>query len=155
MRAVVQRVDYAKVSVEAQEISSIGKGILLLLGIEKGDGREDADYLLDKLINLRIFEDSGGKMNLSLLDISGSMLVVSQFTLLADCRRGRRPDFGNAAEPEPARQLYEYFVRKAADRAGEVKAGKFQAMMKVELVNDGPVTILLDSKKVISQADSS
>lgn len=155
MRAVVQRVDYAKVSVEAQEISSIGRGILLLLGIEKGDGKEDADYLLDKLINLRIFEDSEGKMNLSLLDISGSMLVVSQFTLLADCRRGRRPDFGNAAEPEPARRLYEYFVKKAESRVGEVKAGKFQAMMKVELVNDGPVTILLDSKKVISQVDSS
>jgi D-tyrosyl-tRNA(Tyr) deacylase len=148
MRAVVQRVDSAKVSVEAQEISSIGRGILLLLGIEKGDGREDADYLLDKVVNLRIFEDSEGKMNLSLLDISGSMLVVSQFTLLADCRKGRRPDFGNAERPEQSRENYEYFLRKVKSRIRIVKAGKFQEMMKVELVNDGPVTILLDSKKV-------
>ena len=148
MRAVVQRVDSAKVSVDDQEVSSIGRGILILLGVEKGDGREDADYLLDKVANLRIFEDSEGKMNLSLLEISGSMLVVSQFTLLADCRKGRRPSFGGAAEPQLARELYEYFVKEADNKIDVVKEGKFQEMMKVELINDGPVTILLDSKKV-------
>jgi len=147
MRVVVQRVDYAKVSVGGQEISSIGRGILILLGVEKRDGRGDADYLLEKVANLRIFEDSDGKMNLSLLEISGSMLVVSQFTLLADCRKGRRPSFGYAAEPELARELYEYFVKKANSMIGVVKEGKFQEMMKIELVNNGPVTILLDSRK--------
>ncbi len=148
MRAVVQRVDSAKVSVYDQEISSIGRGVLVLLGVEKGDGREDADYLLDKVANLRIFEDAEGKMNLSLQEISGSMLVVSQFTLLADCRKGRRPSFGGAAEPQLARELYEYFVKEADNKIDVVKEGKFQEMMKVELINDGPVTILLDSKKV-------
>ena len=148
MRAVVQRVDSAKVSVDDQEISSIGRGVLVLLGVEKGDGREDADYLLDKVANLRIFEDAEGKMNLSLQEISGSMLVVSQFTLLADCRKGRRPSFGGAAEPQLARELYEYFVKEADNKIDVVKEGKFQEMMKVELINDGPVTILLDSKKV-------
>ena len=147
MRTVIQRVDSAKVSVDGQEISSIGRGILILLGAEKGDGKKDADYLLDKMTNLRIFEDTEGKMNLSLLDISGSMLVVSQFTLLADCRKGRRPSFGGAAEPESASELYEYFIKEAEGKVGVVKAGKFQAMMKVELVNDGPVTILLDSRQ--------
>ena len=147
MRVVVQRVDYAKVSVGGQEISSIGRGILILLGVEKRDGRGDADYLLEKVANLRIFEDSDGKMNLSLLEISGSMLVVSQFTLLADCRKGRRPSFGCAAEPELASELYEYFVKKAMGKIGVVKEGKFQEMMKIELVNNGPVTILLDSRK--------
>ncbi|MBE9546270.1 MAG: D-tyrosyl-tRNA(Tyr) deacylase [Proteobacteria bacterium] len=148
MRAVIQRVDSAKVSVDGQEISSIGRGILILLGAEKGDSEKDADYLLDKIANLRIFEDTEGKMNLSLLDISGSMLVVSQFTLLADCRKGRRPSFGDAAEPELANELYEYFTKEADNKVSAVKAGKFQAMMKVELINDGPVTILLDSRQV-------
>lgn len=146
MRTVIQRVDSAKVRVDGQEISSIGRGILILLGAEKGDSEKDADYLLDKIANLRIFEDTEGKMNLSLLDISGSMLVVSQFTLLADCRKGRRPSFGDAAEPEPANELYEYFIKEAEGKVDVVKAGKFQAMMKVELVNDGPVTIILDSR---------
>lgn len=147
MRVVVQRVDYAKVNVGGQEISSIGRGILVLLGVEKGDERKDADYLLEKVANLRIFEDSDGKMNLSLLEISGSMLVVSQFTLLADCRKGRRPSFGYAADPELASELYKYFVKKAKSMIGMVKEGKFQEMMQIQLVNNGPVTILLDSKK--------
>ncbi len=147
MRAVVQRVDSAKVSVDDQEISSIGRGVLVLLGIQKGDGEKDADLLLDKVANLKIFEDPEGKMNLSLLEVSGSMLVVSQFTLLADCRKGRRPSFGGAAEPEIARELYEYFLKMAHNKVGVVTGGRFQAIMKVELINDGPVTILLDSKK--------
>jgi D-tyrosyl-tRNA(Tyr) deacylase len=148
MRSVVQRVDRAMVSVEDKIISSIGKGILVFLGIEKGDSHNDADYLYEKIINLRIFEDAEEKMNLSLLDISGEMLVVSQFTLLGDCRKGRRPSFISAEEPEEAEKLYEYFINKAKEKINHVGAGKFQAMMKIESVNDGPVTILLDSRKI-------
>ena len=148
MRVVVQRVDKTSVSVAGQVVSSIGKGILVFLGIEKGDGLKDADYLLEKVINLRIFEDSGGKMNLSLLDISGEMLVVSQFTLLGDCRKGRRPSFINAEDPIEAKLLYEYFINQGQDKMERVSSGEFQAMMKIEIVNDGPVTILLDSRKV-------
>jgi D-aminoacyl-tRNA deacylase len=148
MRLVVQRVDKATVSVNEQIISSIGTGMLLFLGIEKGDRIEDADTLLEKVIHLRIFEDREGKMNLSLLDVDGGMLVVSQFTLLGDCRRGRRPSFGRAEDPAPAKALYQYFITKAAEKVTPVAAGEFQAMMKVELVNDGPVTMLLDSKKI-------
>ena len=147
MRCVVQRVDRTRVSVKDQIISSIEKGIFVLLGIEKEDSRSDADYLLEKVINLRIFEDSEGKMNLSLLDISGEMIVVSQFTLLGDCRKGRRPSFIRAEEPMAAKILYEYFVSKAREKLNRVGAGEFQAMMKIELVNDGPVTLLLDSRK--------
>ena len=148
MRSVVQRVDRAMVSVEDKIISSIGKGILVFLGIEKGDSHNDADYLYEKIINLRIFEDAEEKMNLSLLDISGEMLVVSQFTLLGDCRKGRRPSFISAEEPEEAEKLYEYFINKAKEKINHVGAGKFQAMMKIESVNDGPVTMLLDSRKI-------
>ena len=148
MRVVVQRVDRASVSVNRQVVSSIGKGILVFLGIEKGDGLKDADYLLEKVINLRIFEDSEGKMNLSLLDISGEMLVVSQFTLLGDCRKGRRPSFINAEDPIEAKSLYEYFINQGQDKMERVSGGEFQAMMKIEIVNDGPVTMLLDSRKV-------
>jgi len=147
MRCVVQRVDRACVSVNEQTISSIEKGILVFLGIEKEDSRTDADYLLEKVVNLRIFEDSEGKMNLSLLDISGEMIVVSQFTLLGDCRKGRRPSFIRAEEPTTAKNLYEYFMSKAREKINRVGAGEFQAMMKIELVNDGPVTLLLDSRK--------
>lgn len=147
MRCVVQRVDKAHVSVNEQTISSIEKGILVFLGIEKEDSRNDADYLLDKVVNLRIFEDSEGKMNLSLLDISGEMIVVSQFTLLGDCRKGRRPSFIRAEEPTAAKNLYEYFMSKAREKVNRVGAGEFQAMMKIELINDGPVTLLLDSRK--------
>lgn len=149
MRAVVQRVEKAAVSIAGHVVSVIGKGILVFLGIEKGDGPDDADYLLDKVINLRIFEDGDGKMNLSLMDISGEMLVVSQFTLLGDCRKGRRPSFTKAEDPVPARALYDLFLERGRERVSSVMSGEFQAMMNVELINDGPVTMLLDSRKVL------
>ncbi|MDI6777505.1 MAG: D-aminoacyl-tRNA deacylase [Syntrophales bacterium] len=148
MRSVVQRVDGARISVDGRLISSIGRGILVFLGVERGDSVADADYLLEKIINLRIFEDGEGKMNLSLLDISAEMLVVSQFTLLADCRKGRRPSFIQAEEPEQARRLYEYFISRGREKVEGVAAGEFQAMMKIEMIADGPVTVLLDSRKV-------
>jgi D-aminoacyl-tRNA deacylase len=147
MRAVIQRVDTSRVVVEGREISKTGKGLLVLLGVERGDGEKEADSLLDKMIHLRIFEDMDGKMNHSLIDIGGEMQIVSQFTLLADCRKGRRPSFTAAAEPEEARHLYNYFVSKASQKIRQVGQGEFQAMMKVELVNDGPVTIFLESRK--------
>jgi D-tyrosyl-tRNA(Tyr) deacylase len=147
MRCVVQRVDRARVIVDGQIISSIEKGALVFLGIEKGDNYRDADFLLEKIIHLRIFEDSQGKMNLSLLETSGDILIVSQFTLLADCRKGRRPSFISAEEPEEAKRLYEYFIRMAGGKIDHVGTGEFQAMMKIESVNDGPVTMLLDSRK--------
>ena len=147
MKAVIQRVDSASVSVDGIEISRIGMGLLVLLGVEKGDSEKDADFLLDKMIQLRIFEDGEGKMNLSLLDISGELLVVSQFTLLADCRKGRRPSFTDAAEPATATKLYDYMLSKAREKVTRVGQGQFQAMMKVGLINHGPVTILLDSRR--------
>ena len=147
MRCVVQRVDRASVLVDGQIISGIGRGVLVFLGIEKGDSYRDADFLLEKIIHLRIFEDSQGKMNLSLIETSGEILIVSQFTLLADCRKGRRPSFVSAEEPEEANKLYGYFISIARERIGHVGTGEFQAMMKIELVNDGPVTMLLDSRK--------
>jgi D-tyrosyl-tRNA(Tyr) deacylase len=147
MRCVVQRVDRARVTLDGQIISSIGKGVLVFLGIEKGDSYRDADFLLEKIIHLRIFEDSQGKMNLSLLETSGDMLIVSQFTLLADCRKGRRPSFTSAEEPEEAKRLYDYFVSTAAGKIDHIGTGEFQAMMKIDSVNDGPVTMLLDSRK--------
>ncbi|MBN1472674.1 MAG: D-tyrosyl-tRNA(Tyr) deacylase [Syntrophaceae bacterium] len=146
MRAVIQRVERASVSISDHLISAIGKGILVLLGVEKGDLQKDADYLIDKIINLRVFEDKYQKMNLSLIDVGGEMLVVSQFTLLADCRKGRRPSFIDAELPDIANHLYKYFIAKSAERIHHVAGGEFQATMKVELVNDGPVTILIDSK---------
>jgi D-aminoacyl-tRNA deacylase len=147
MKAVVQRVDGANVKIDGAETARIGKGVLVLLGVEKGDQESDADYIVEKIINLRIFENDEGKMGLSLTDISGEMLVISQFTLLADCRKGRRPSFTDAAEPERAHYLYEYCIRQARNRAVKVQQGQFQAMMKIGLVNDGPVTIILDSQK--------
>ncbi len=146
MRVLIQRVDEASVTVDRQEIARIGRGVLVLLGVGKRDTREDADYLLDRILHLRIFEDDEGKMNRSLLESGGEMLVVSQFTLWADCRKGRRPSFTDAAEPASARDLYRHFVETARARMGRVREGEFQAMMKVRLVNDGPVTILLDSE---------
>ena len=147
MRAVVQRVSRAKVKVNGEVTGEIGRGLLVLLGVGDCDAREDADYLADKIIGLRIFEDSGHKMNLSLTDVEGAVLAVSQFTLYGDLRRGRRPSFDTAAQPQPARELYEYFVEKVRNAGIRCETGRFQEMMQVELVNEGPVTILLDSKK--------
>ena len=147
MRSVVQRVDRVRVLIGDKRISEIGKGLLVLLGIEKGDRKNDADYLSDKIMNLRIFEDENGKMNLSLLDIRGEILVVSQFTLLGDCRKGRRPSFTGAENPDRARLLYDYFIQKTKAIIGNVVQGEFQAMMSIDLVNNGPVTMLLDSRR--------
>jgi D-tyrosyl-tRNA(Tyr) deacylase len=147
MRAVVQRVSRAKVTVADEIAGEIGHGILVLLGVSVRDAEKDADYLVEKILNLRIFEDTEGKMNLSLLESADDLLVVSQFTLYGDTRRGRRPSFIEAAPPEWANKLYEYFVSEARKRVSRVETGRFQAMMDVELVNDGPVTIILDSEK--------
>jgi D-aminoacyl-tRNA deacylase len=147
MRAVIQRVDRACVKINHQELSSINEGILVLLGVEKEDTEVDADYILGKTINLRIFEDEQDKMNRSLLDVNGAMMVVSQFTLLGDCIKGRRPSFVKAEEPARAKKLYEYFIKEAKEKVKSLATGKFQEMMEIELVNNGPVTILLDSRK--------
>jgi D-tyrosyl-tRNA(Tyr) deacylase len=147
MRAVVQRVSRARVTVGSEITGEIGRGLLVLLGVGAGDTRADADYLADKTIGLRIFEDAGGKMNLSVGEVAGAVLVVSQFTLYGDVRRGKRPSFDAAAPPEQARELYEYFVGKIRAAGLRSETGRFQEMMQVELVNEGPVTILLDSAK--------
>jgi len=147
MRAVIQRVSRAKVSVAGKVIAEIGKGFLVLLGVGKEDSEQDAEWLAEKITGLRVFEDREGKMNLSLAEVGGAILAVSQFTLYADCRKGRRPGFDQAAAPELAEKLYNYFVGKLREKIPKVESGKFQAMMQVELVNDGPVTLLLDSKK--------
>ncbi|MFZ3264654.1 MAG: D-aminoacyl-tRNA deacylase [Terriglobales bacterium] len=151
MRAVVQRVSRAKVTVKVTvngEITGeIGLGLLVLLGVGAADTRVDADYLAEKTIGLRIFEDADGKMNLSVAEVGGAVLVVSQFTLYGDVRRGKRPSFDAAAAPQPARQLYEYFVERIRAAGLRCETGRFQEMMQVELVNEGPVTILLDSNK--------
>jgi D-aminoacyl-tRNA deacylase len=146
MRAVIQRVKQARVSVEGQVIGEIKQGLLCFLGVGKEDQEADADYLAAKIPQLRIFEDAGGRFNRSLLDIKGEILVVSQFTLFGDCRRGRRPSFSDAAEPDQAHELYQRFIAKLKENAVPVATGEFQAHMEVELVNDGPVTLLLDTK---------
>ncbi len=148
MRTVIQRVSRAKVTVSGETVGEIGRGILVLLGVSREDSEKEADYLLEKTLNLRIFEDAEDKMNLSLLDINGDLLVVSQFTLYGDARKGRRPSFIKAGLPEQANALYEYFVNQARKQIERVETGRFQAMMDVELVNDGPVTIMLDSEKI-------
>ena len=148
MRAVIQKVSRAKVSVDGGITGEIGRGILILLGVSREDSEKEAKYILDKTLNLRIFEDAENKMNLSLLDTKGEILVVSQFTLYGDARKGRRPSFVEAAAPEKADQLYKFFVSEARKQIENVQTGKFQAMMDVELVNNGPVTILLDSSKL-------
>jgi D-tyrosyl-tRNA(Tyr) deacylase len=147
MRAAIQRVTRCRVTVEGNIVGQIGTGLLVLLGVSKTDNEAAADYLVEKIIGLRIFEDAGGKMNLSVQDSGGAVLVVSQFTLYGDVRRGKRPSFDAAARPEEAKRLYEYFVGKIRAAGLRCETGQFQAMMEVELVNSGPVTILLDSEK--------
>ena len=147
MRAVVQRVSEASVMVDGQTVGAIRQGLMVLLGVARGDTSRDAVYLAEKTCGLRIFEDQQGKMNRSVEDISGNVLVVSQFTLLGDCRKGRRPGFTDAAEPELADKLYEEYVSLLRQRGITVATGVFRAEMKVGLVNDGPVTMLLDSRK--------
>jgi len=148
LRAVVQRVKRASVTVDGGIVGKIEKGFLVLLGVSSDDTEADAQYCVEKILNLRVFEDGDGKMNLSLLDIGGELLAVSQFTLYGDTRRGRRPSFISAAPPEAANRLYEYFVSECRKQIDRVETGRFQAMMDVELINDGPVTILIDSQKI-------
>ena len=147
MRAVIQRVSRARVTVAGEVAGEIGRGLLVLLGVAKSDNEAAADYLAEKTAGLRVFEDADGKMNLAVAQAGGAALVVSQFTLYGDVRRGKRPSFDAAARPEEARRLYEYFVGKLRAAGLRVETGRFQEMMDVELVNDGPVTILLDSEK--------
>jgi len=147
VRAVVQRVTRAQVTTAGQIVGSIGPGLVVLLGVEVGDTQEDAVYLADKIINLRIFADSAGKMNLSLLDRKGELLVVSQFTLIGDCRKGRRPSFVNAAPPEQAEPLYEEFVERVKSAGITVGTGRFRTEMTVEIHNQGPVTLILNSRR--------
>ena len=146
MKAVVQRVTACEVSVCDRTVGQIGPGLLVLLGVSTSDEETDADYLADKITHLRIFQDDAGKMNRSLVDTGGEMLIVSQFTLLGDCRKGRRPSFVEAAAPERAERLYDYFVNRVRLNGISVATGQFQAMMAVSLVNDGPVTLIVESK---------
>lgn len=144
MRLVVQRVKNAKVEVEGKTVGSINQGFLVLLGVTHTDTKAEADYLVKKLCNLRVFEDENGKMNLGLKDVGGELLIVSQFTLYADCTQGNRPSFTNAAKPDVANELYEYFCEKCREQNIKVEKGIFGADMKVSLLNDGPVTIILE-----------
>ena len=145
MRVVIQRVKESSVKVDRQTIGRIGKGLLVLLGVAEGDTPSDADYLANKIVNLRIFEDDNAKMNRSLLSIGGEMLVVSQFTLLGDCRKGRRPSFIAAAGPQKASELYDNFIQQVRRLGVSVETGRFQSTMEVALINDGPVTLVLES----------
>ncbi|RCX17962.1 D-tyrosyl-tRNA(Tyr) deacylase [Anaerobacterium chartisolvens] len=147
MRAVVQRVSRARVSVEGVTEGEIGKGLLVFLGVEKEDCERDICYLADKIAGLRIFEDESGRMNLSLLDVGGELLIVSQFTLYGDCRKGKRPSYDRAASPQAANEIYESFVGYCRRYPVKLETGKFQAHMEVDICNDGPVTIMLDSRK--------
>ena len=146
MRAVIQRVSQSSVKTGDEIVGGIGRGLLVLLGVATADRASDADYLVNKIANLRIFEDDNGKMNRSLLETGGQMLVVSQFTLMGDCRKGRRPSFMAAADPATAATLYEYFVEQTRGCGITVETGRFQTLMEVSLVNDGPVTLILDSR---------
>lgn len=149
MKFVIQRVTHAKVEVEQKTIGSIQNGYLVLIGIAEDDNEEIADKLVKKLLGLRIFADENGKTNLSLKDVNGSLLLVSQFTLYADCRKGNRPSFVNAGNPEKANKLYEYIIEKCRDEVPDVQTGSFGADMKITLLNDGPFTIILDSKDLM------
>jgi D-tyrosyl-tRNA(Tyr) deacylase len=146
VKALVQRVTEGKVSIAGEGVGMIGRGLVVFVGVADGDGEKDIEYLVQKMVNLRIFGDAAGKFNLSAMDIGGELLLVSQFTLLADTRRGRRPGFTNAAPPEKAEELLGEFVRQARATGLKVETGRFQGYMQVEIHNDGPVTILLDSK---------
>lgn len=146
MRAVVQRVKQSSVKAGNEVVGQIGRGLLVLLGVARDDTVKDADYLVNKIINLRIFEDPDGKMNRSLLETGGELLAVSQFTLLADCRKGRRPSFVEAADPHKATDLYEKFVDRVRQNGVKVQTGRFRAMMEVALINDGPVTVIIESR---------
>jgi len=152
MRVLLQRVSRAAVRVEGETIAAIRHGLLLLVGFRQGDGQADLDWMADKLVHFRVFEDSAGKVNLALAEVGGEVLAVSQFTLYADARKGRRPSFDAAAPAEEARQLFERFVDALTRHAVPVQAGRFQAAMQVELVNDGPVTIMLDSPAAAAAA---
>jgi D-tyrosyl-tRNA(Tyr) deacylase len=151
MIAVVQRVIRSSVTVDGSEVAAIGPGVNVLLGVADGDEEADADYLAAKIVNLRIFEDDRGRMNRSLLDTGGQMLVVSQFTLLGDCRKGRRPSFVRAAEPVLAERLYLYFAERASAQGIDTRTGRFGAMMQVEIVNDGPVTLVIQSHSTLNR----
>ena len=148
MRAVVQRVKESRVEVKGETVGAIGPGLLILLGVGEDDSEKDCDYLANKVANLRIFPDTKGFMNLSLMEIEGAALVVSQFTLWGDCRKGRRPSFVGAASPDRARELYEHFIKLLKEKGLHVATGQFQEMMDVHLINDGPVTLMLDSEKI-------
>lgn len=144
MKALIQRVKRASVTINSKKISEIGNGLLVLLGVEKGDEAINADKLADKLVHLRIFEDENEKMNKSLLDINGEMLIVSQFTLCGDCKKGTKPSFDKSAPPQIANELYEYFIEKVKEYSIPVQTGRFGAMMDVELINEGPVTFMIE-----------
>lgn len=146
MRAVIQSVKQCSVHVDSAVVGTIGRGLLVFLGVTREDDASNADYLAAKVSSLRIFPDTQGKMNLSLLETGGAMLVVSQFTLLGDCRKGRRPSFGHAADPDLAERLYQYFVEQVRGHGIQVQTGRFGAKMAVELINDGPVTFIVESK---------
>ncbi len=145
MRAVIQRVSQSVVKIDEETVGRIDRGLAIFLGVAHGDTKKDAEYLAKKIVNLRIFEDSGGKMNLSLYEIGGDALIISQFTLLADCRKGRRPSFVKAAHPDMANKLYTYFISQIRSLGIMVQTGRFGAMMGVSLTNEGPVTLIIDS----------
>jgi D-aminoacyl-tRNA deacylase len=147
LRLVVQRVTQASVRIQNETVGEIGPGLLIFLGVGRDDTEEDVNYLVEKVLHLRIFTDSQGRLNLSLTDIHGSLMIVSQFTLWGDCRKGRRPSFSHSAPPEKAEPLYRLFIQRATEAGLNVAAGRFQEMMEVHLINDGPVTLLLDSQK--------
>ena len=148
MKFVIQRVNHAEVKVDGDTVGKIGKGFLVLIGVGRGDTREDADWYLKKLLGLRIFEDENGKTNLSLADVGGELLVISQFTLYADCRKGNRPSFVRAGKPEMASRMYDYIVARCKEQIPDTGCGIFGADMKISLLNDGPFTILLDSEEI-------